>query len=147
MQFLGGRGYMENNLASQILRDARLYSVGEGPNEPLTTQVGRKARLTDAIDAYLRDDPAGCEPANLLSASVSEVADRCLNRPGPFADRSSAQLWADALIGQTASDSLLLAATREANRLGPSDRLLRAVDWVEIRLARTLRRAREGDSQ
>ena len=54
MQFLGGRGYMENNLAAQILRDARLYSVGEGPNEALTTQLGRKARLTDAIDRYLR---------------------------------------------------------------------------------------------
>ena len=97
MQLLGGRGYMENNLAPQILRDARLYSVGEGPNEALTTQVGRKARLTDAIDGYLRACPAGADPADVLAASVREIADRCVNRPGPFADRSSAQLWADAL--------------------------------------------------
>ena len=90
MQFLGGRGYMENNLASQILRDARLYSVGEGPNEPLTIQVGRKARLTDSIDSYLRADPAGAEPAELLASAVREVSDRCLNRPGPFADRLGA---------------------------------------------------------
>ncbi len=124
MQFLGGRGYMENNLAPQILRDARLYSVGEGPNEPLTTQVGRKARLTDAIGAYLRADPgrhrAG-RPAG--RCRLREIADRCLNRPGPFADRSSAQLWADALIGQVASDALLLAAAREAHRRSPSDGL------------------------
>ena len=84
MQLLGGRGYMENNLAPQILRDARLYSVGEGPNEVLTTQVGRKARLTDTIDAYLRASPTGAGPADLLAASIGEIADRCLNRPGRF---------------------------------------------------------------
>ena len=69
MQLLGGRGYMENNLAAQILRDARLYSVGEGPNEALTTQVGRKARLTDAIDGYLRASAAGAEPADMLATA------------------------------------------------------------------------------
>jgi alkylation response protein AidB-like acyl-CoA dehydrogenase len=147
MQFLGGRGYMENNLASQILRDARLYSVGEGPNEALTTQIGRKARLTGALDGYLRADPAGAEPADLLAAAVGEVSDRCLNRPGPFADRSSASLWTDAMIGQVATDALLLAAAREALRLSPSDRGLRAVDWALVRLSRSLLRAREGDPE
>jgi alkylation response protein AidB-like acyl-CoA dehydrogenase len=147
MQFLGGRGYMENNLASQILRDARLYSVGEGPNEPLTTQVGRKARLTDAIGAYLRADPAGAALAELLASSVTEVSHRCLDRAGPFADRSCAQLWADAMIGQVASDLLLLAAVREAQVLGPCEGRLRAIDWAEIRVARSLRRARDGDPE
>ncbi len=61
MQLLGGRGYMENNLAPQILRDARVFSVGEGPNEPLTIQVGRKARHTDAIGSYLDADRDGAE--------------------------------------------------------------------------------------
>jgi hypothetical protein len=147
MQFLGGRGYMENNLASQILRDARLYSVGEGPNEPLTTQVGRKARLTDAIDSYLRADPAGAEPANMLMAAVREISDRCVNRPGPFADRSSALLWTDAMIGQVASDALLLAAARESRGPSSSERRIRAVEWAEARLAQSLRRAREGDPE
>ncbi len=147
MQFLGGRGYMENNLASQILRDARLYSVGEGPNEALSTQVGRKARLTDSIDSYLRANPAGAEPAQLLATAVREVSDRCVNRPGPFADRSSALLWSDAMIGQIASDALLFAAVREAQCLDPSDRRSRAVEWAEIRLARSVRRALEGDPE
>ena len=147
MQFLGGRGYMENNLAPQILRDARLWSVGEGPSEPLTIQIGRKARLTDAIDRQLRAEPAGAELADLLATSVREIADRCLNRPGPFADRSSAQLWADALIGQVASYALLLAAVLRAHRNNPSECPLQAVEWAETRLARSLRRAREGDPE
>ena len=147
MQFLGGRGYMENNVAPQLLRDARLWSVGEGASEALTTQIGRKIRLTDAINDYLRADPAGAELADLLSASARDIADRCLNRPGPFADRSSAQIWTDALLGQVATDVLMLAAVREADRNGRSDALHRALNWAEIRLARTLRRAREGDPE
>jgi alkylation response protein AidB-like acyl-CoA dehydrogenase len=35
VQMLGGRGYMETNLAPQILRDARVLRIGEGPNESL----------------------------------------------------------------------------------------------------------------
>ena len=147
MQFLGGRGYMENNLASQILRDARLYSVGEGPNEALNTQVGRKARLTDSIDSYLRADPAGAGPAERLATAVREVSDRCVNRPEPFADRSSALLWADAMLGRIATDALLLAAVREVQCLCPSDRRVRALDWAEIRLAQSLGRAREGNPE
>ncbi len=147
MQFLGGRGYMENNLASQILRDARLYSVGEGPNEALTTQIGRKARLTQAVDGYLRADPAGAEPARLLAESLGEISERWLNDPGPFADRSSALLWTDAVIGQVASDALLLAAVREANGQSPVEGRLQAIDWAQARLSRSLRRVREGEAE
>jgi alkylation response protein AidB-like acyl-CoA dehydrogenase len=147
MQFLGGRGYMENNLAPQILRDARLWSIGEGASEPLTIQVGRKTRLTDAIAGYLRSDPAGVELAQLLSESASEIGERCLNLSGGFADRSSAQLWADTLIGQVASDAILLAAAREAHRQSPSEHLARSVDWAAIRLGRRLRRARAGSPE
>jgi hypothetical protein len=144
MQSLGGRGYMENNVAPQILRDARVYSVGEGPNEPLTIQVGRKTRLTGAIDGYLRADSASVELADSLAASAREITDRCLNRRGPFADRSSAQLWADTLIGRVAIDTMLLAATRGARDRRYPDHLQRAIAWAEIRLARGLQLAREG---
>jgi alkylation response protein AidB-like acyl-CoA dehydrogenase len=147
VQFLGGRGYMENNLAPQILRDARLWSIGEGASEPLTIGVGRKARLTDAVDGYLRSHPAGIELADLVAESAREIGERCLNLTGPFADRSSAQLWADTLIGQVAADAMLLAAVREAHRRDPSERLARSVEWAAIRLARKVRRAREGSAE
>jgi len=144
MQLLGGRGYMENNLAPQILRDARVLSVGEGPNEPLTTQVGRKARHTAAIGAYLDTDIDGSEVNTMLAAAVPEIADRCLCEPGPFADHSTNQLWAEGLIGRVTCDALLLAAIRGAVRRSPNPRLRRALDWTEARFARTLRRARDG---
>jgi alkylation response protein AidB-like acyl-CoA dehydrogenase len=144
VQFLGGRGYMENNLAPQILRDARLLTIGEGPNEPLTTQVGRRARHTDAIGAYLAADLGGPELAADLAGAVPEIVDRCLSESGPFADRSCAQLWADVLIGRVACEALLLAATRQAYRRRQHDALGRAVAWAQARFARALAAAREG---
>ncbi len=144
MQLLGGRGYMENNLAPQILRDARVLSVGEGPNEPLTTQVGRKARHTDAISSYLVRDRDGSDVNAVLGAAMSQIADRCLSGPHPFADRSTNQLWAEGLIGRVACEALLLAAIRGAVRRSPSPRLRRSLDWTEERFARTLRRACDG---
>jgi alkylation response protein AidB-like acyl-CoA dehydrogenase len=143
MQFLGGRGYMENNLAPQLLRDARLLSIGEGPNEPLTTQVGRKARHTSAIAEYLASEPQGADLASTLTAAAAEIAERCLSGSGPF-DRSTAQVWAETLIGRVASEAMLLAALRSAHHRAPDARLGRSLAWTEARFARTLQRAREG---
>lgn len=42
VQLLGGRGYMENNLAPQILRDARIYRIFEGPTETLNMYLGSR---------------------------------------------------------------------------------------------------------
>jgi hypothetical protein len=144
MQWLGGRGYMENNLAPQILRDARVLSVGEGPNEPLMTQVGRKARHTPAIFDYLAVDGDGAEVGALLAAAVPEIVDRRLSQPGPFTDRSAAGLWAEGLIGRLAGEALLLAAIRAVHRRSPTPRLRRSLDWTEERFAAALREAREG---
>jgi alkylation response protein AidB-like acyl-CoA dehydrogenase len=45
MQALGGRGYMETNLAPQLMRDARVLSIGEGANEGLVAALGRSVRI------------------------------------------------------------------------------------------------------
>src|SRR5262249_14443414 len=113
-------------------------------NEPLTIQVGRKARHTDAIGAYLRATPGGADLADTLAKAAPEIVDRCLSAPGPFADRSTTQVWAERLVGLIACDALLLAATREAHRRSPGDRLGRALSWAEERFASSLRRARDG---
>ena len=54
VQLLGGRGYMENNLAPQIFRDVRMLSVGEGANEALVAAMGRSIRMTDVIQVFLQ---------------------------------------------------------------------------------------------
>jgi acyl carrier protein len=45
MQMLGGRGYLETNLAPQLLRDARVLRILEGPSEALYAHLGALVRV------------------------------------------------------------------------------------------------------
>ena len=42
VQLLGGRGYIETNIAPQMLRDARVFRIFEGPTETLYCFIGAK---------------------------------------------------------------------------------------------------------
>ena len=42
VQFLGGRGYIETNIAAQLLRDARVTRILEGPTEALGMFLGSR---------------------------------------------------------------------------------------------------------
>src|SRR5439155_13753328 len=42
VQLLGGRGYCESNIASQLLRDARITRIFEGPSETLANFIGQR---------------------------------------------------------------------------------------------------------
>lgn len=46
MQCLGGRGYIETNIAPQLLRDARVARILEGPTEALMTFLGSRLANT-----------------------------------------------------------------------------------------------------
>ena len=123
MQALGGRGYMENNLAPQLLRDARLMSIGEGPNETLTGYVGRTAGQTETLTRLLADRWGAPEVAAELADAAAAVTTRCQGPDAPFADRAAALAWAHALAGTAAAAALLVAA-RGADATGHDRRRL-----------------------
>jgi len=53
MQCAGGRGYLENNYIPQIMRDARVIRIFEGPSEVLVTYMGtRHIRAVDKDQLY-----------------------------------------------------------------------------------------------
>jgi acyl-CoA synthetase (AMP-forming)/AMP-acid ligase II/alkylation response protein AidB-like acyl-CoA dehydrogenase len=112
VQLLGGRGYMENNEASRIMRDARALSIGEGANESLVAAIGRSLRLTEVIPSFLlRDhaDPAIAARLRGLAAPPRPRSDPA--RPGDSADLA----WRDALVGRAVCSAFSLLA---ANSLG-----------------------------
>ena len=45
VQLLGGRGYIETNMAPQILRDARVFRIFEGPTETMRAFLGARLQL------------------------------------------------------------------------------------------------------
>ena len=61
MQMLGGRGYIETNVAPQLLRDARVARILEGPTEAIQMFLGARVSkdakaLYEFLDTLCRDD-------------------------------------------------------------------------------------------
>lgn len=108
MQMLGGRGYLENNLAPRLLRDARVLRILEGPSEALYAHLGALART----------------PGNPLARWTGELsalpgaALECLPAAG-------AGQWQDWRNGEFAAWTLLAACARGE-----------AAQWAARRLAR-----------
>ncbi|MGJ9417509.1 AMP-binding protein [Massilia sp. CMS3.1] len=96
MQMLGGRGYLETNLAPQLLRDARVLRILEGPSEVLYAHLGALVR----------------QPGNPIAQAVERfggqqylavLADLPAQGPGA---------WQDGRNGEFAAWTLLAAAAR-----------------------------------
>jgi hypothetical protein len=136
VQVLGGRGYMETNLAPQILRDARMFTIGEGANESLIGAVGRSVRLTDAVPAFL----AAYRPAGDLAARLRGCAAELERHAvlGPYRG-SDVQVWRDATLGRLAALALGVAAAEALTERGlaPQETLA----WARHRFERACRDA------
>lgn len=111
MQLLGGRGYMENNLAPQILRDARALSIGEGANESLLAAVGRSVRLGDSLPAFLRSDKGG----DSIAARVMELSASLANYAANSA-LGDTTAWRDARMGRLVCAAINLVTARSLAR-------------------------------
>jgi acyl-CoA synthetase (AMP-forming)/AMP-acid ligase II/alkylation response protein AidB-like acyl-CoA dehydrogenase/acyl carrier protein len=119
MQMLGGRGYLETNLAPQLLRDARVLRILEGPSEALYAHLGALVRLPDNPLAQAIEHFGGAGHAASL-------------------DRLPAQgsgAWQDARNGEFAAWTLLASTARGE-----------PAAWAERRLE-ALRHAIDADSR
>jgi len=142
VETLGGRGYMENNIAPQIMRDCRMLRIGEGANELMTLSVGRRVLHSEKLRQLLRDELATPHLDDLLRESAEQIMNRCLAPGAPFADRGSAVAWAHSLTGQVAVRTVLLGTLEAAERGAPS--LRRAREWAALQLESVRDRAVNG---
>lgn len=97
MQLLGGRGYLENNIAPRLLRDARVLRILEGPSEALYTHLGALVRTPGNP---LARTVAGLFGAPALAESLARL---------PAAGQGQWQDWRN---GEFAAWTLLAAAAR-----------------------------------
>jgi hypothetical protein len=144
VEILGGRGYMENNIAPQILRDCRMLRIGEGANELMTLSVGRRVLYSERLHRFLQFHLRIPEMSACLKDAAERIQHRCLARSAPFADRSSAMAWAQSLTGQVAIRGVLLAAVQSEAQRAPRQSLRRAQEWAKLQFDTTLSRALEG---
>ncbi len=126
VQLLGGRGYMENNLAPQIFRDARMLTIGEGANEALVAAIGRSVRMTDAVPDFLRR----YRPNGDLASRLTKLSQTLENSStGPYCG-SVADAWRDAIRGRLAITALNLAAAEAVKAKGGAHETL---EWAKRR--------------
>lgn len=106
MQLLGGRGYLEPNLAPQLLRDARVMRILEGPTEALYAHLGAAEQACLGFVDDVLGAPAFVEP---VRAALREA--------GPDRVHAAGELCAWTMLAAAApQDSAAAAWTR--GRLG-----------------------------
>jgi acyl carrier protein len=140
VQMLGGRGYVETNIASRILRDARVFRIFEGPTETLTMFLGsRVLHESTELDRFLSESLGSAAVSNRLRDATARINQRWSGSTAPFADSSAALRWKSMLVGEIATYAILLAALQGATpRTSQVDR---AIEWVEQQFNQSLAKA------
>ncbi|MEL6489594.1 MAG: AMP-binding protein [Cyanobacteria bacterium J06634_6] len=125
MQCLGGRGYIETNLAPQIMRDARVLRIFEGPTESLSMYLGsRVVNQRKSLRAFF-EAIAVLEVGELLFEAADWVLESYLNEESPFSEELSAKRQANYVVGELAGWAILLAA------LKATDAPVGAIAWCQ----------------
>ena len=106
MQLLGGRGYMENNLAPQLYRDARLLRIGEGPNEALCLAVGRAAMQAESLVHFIEHGLANSDLAGDVRDAMLALRERLQPKPG--CDQNQLHCWSGMLAGRVVIAAIVL---------------------------------------
>jgi acyl carrier protein len=143
VQLLGGRGYIETNIVPQLLRDARLLRIFEGPTEALNLYLGSRLLNNQGEDLcqFIAQQLNAPQISQRLQEAVERIRDRWTGSQSPFADAVLAMRWAAALAGEVATAATLLAAVQGAQS---SNQLQAAIDWAEQQFEQTLTKALMG---
>jgi acyl-CoA synthetase (AMP-forming)/AMP-acid ligase II/alkylation response protein AidB-like acyl-CoA dehydrogenase/acyl carrier protein len=131
VQMLGGRGYIESNGAPQILRDARVLRILEGPTETLYSHLGASAGQKNcAAAAFIAGALGRPDLAADLTQTVLNIRTAAAKRQGLFASAAAQSQWLDYRIGELAANAFLLAA---AESRAQQDHAADAISWARAR--------------
>ena len=165
VQVLGGRGYIEPNLAPQILRDARILRIFEGPTETLNMFLGsRTTHESGSLASFISESFHAPEIAERLQKAAHEIygrrqRDRIRQSKGKekVSDNGSNQVretrWNAIIIGEITTFAILWAALHQTQISSSADSLIsssinlssesvsRAIEWVKFNFEEKLRQA------
>lgn len=111
-QMLGGRGYLESNELSRILRDARIGRVFEGPTETMMHYMGSRFGLKDEkLADFLQIQLNAADVVQEMKEARDIIIHRCKKLDSPYTGLRKLQL-ANFLIGEMVSWGILYAVFR-----------------------------------
>lgn len=119
MQLTGGRGYMENNIFPQLLRDAQVLRIVEGANEVLLSWIG-KSMVQNTLDQTIIQKLN----AQALIKSLTEMQNEILKiaiKSRLFKTQSDLNNWLFYHIGRLTCDTFI-CATSDLNKKDNKER-------------------------
>lgn len=137
VQCLGGRGYIETNIAPQFLRDVRALRIYEGPTETLTMLVG--ASLVNGSEEMYRFFSLCLDVPHItdrLRTTVNELKDAHSLMTQTTPQSPTDQQWLYLLVGEVAIYGTLLAALESI--LDATEAIEQAIMWTEHHYDRTV---------
>jgi alkylation response protein AidB-like acyl-CoA dehydrogenase/acyl carrier protein len=122
VQMLGGRGYIESNGAPQILRDARVLRILEGPTETLYAHLGAAFNQPGCpSQAFLSDALGRPALAAELGAAVARIRGAAESGERLFGSSAAAGQWVDYRVGELVAAAYLLGAAESRQLAGEGD--------------------------
>lgn len=147
IQQLAGRGYVESNIAPQILRDARVLRIFEGPTEPMHMHIGsRLVHMPEELCGFLTEAMGEARLADDLAEMAQEVWQRGQAQAALFGGPMQARQWAYLQIGEIATYGILRAALRIKAQHGKDATLARAETWTAMKYQTLKARALEASA-
>ncbi|WP_019142938.1 AMP-binding protein [Noviherbaspirillum massiliense] len=143
IQLLGGRGYVESNLAPQLLRDARVLRIFEGPTETLCMHLGASVmRQSHAVVDFMATTLNSLEAADALRQAIDEIRTNANKASLLFQSEAAAEQWIQFQVGQLATAAIVFAATRKRHQDEHGVHgSLQAVLWAKRRFSDLLQSA------
>ena len=112
VQCLGGRGYIETNVAPQILRDARVLRIFEGPTESLTMYLGARALNQSGTLREFLSELNLVPLADSLFEAVGEILAYYQSPQSSFSDEVIARQQANFVAGNATAWVIALSALK-----------------------------------
>lgn len=133
VQMLGGRGYIETNIAPQLLRDSRILRIYEGPTETLNMFLGsRISNNSEGLHQFISHGLEAPQVAETIKLAVQQITDRFASSENPFSESSLSNRWLHTCTGEIVSLGILLAAVEGASKHSGSERLRRTITWARL---------------
>ena len=140
VQLLGGRGYIETNIASQILRDARVFRIFEGPTEPLSMFLGSRAiNKGEELQKFLSESLGMPQVAQRFKAATEKINQHIKSSQSLFSNQNKAVRWIYFRTGELTTLAILLATVQRAFEDNASEDLRHAINWVELQFEQKLK--------
>jgi alkylation response protein AidB-like acyl-CoA dehydrogenase/acyl carrier protein len=144
-QLLGARGYIETNGAPQLLRDARILRVFEGPTETMNMYLGGRI-LKGSADffAFLETTLLAPHIGQAIAQAARQIQEQANTHTFLQNDALMAKKWVQYKVGEVSTYGVLQGFLYLAMQSSNEPRFKRAYDWASAHFDRLKEAALRG---